>query len=127
MDFLIQVYGLCGQHLNAIDQGQSAEQLEEAKAIIEDMNREPTQAEIDANTLLEEKDRKEGERIAEEMMRKNDLEYEAAVARDGGAVTYYDTSTRSTLNNTTQVSNALSVDASDLVAAKLNLMLPAFN
>ena len=31
------------------------------------------------------------------------------------------------MNNTQMVSTGLSVDATDLVAAKLNMMLPAFN
>jgi hypothetical protein len=38
-----------------------------------------------------------------------------------------DNSSKSQMNNTQMVSTGLSVDATDLVAAKLNMMLPAFN
>ena len=38
-----------------------------------------------------------------------------------------DYSSKSQMNNTQMVSTGLSVDATDLVAAKLNMMLPAFN
>ena len=46
--------------------------------------------------------------------------------KSGGSIVMSDTSSKTQLNNTTVVSNSLSVDASDLVAAKLNMMLPAF-
>ena len=47
-------------------------------------------------------------------------------AMQGSSIVMSDTSSKTQLNNTTVVSNSLSVDASDLVAAKLNMMLPAF-
>ena len=48
------------------------------------------------------------------------------IEQGGGSIVMSDTSSKTQLNNTTVVSNSLSVDASDLVAAKLNMMLPAF-
>ena len=97
---------------------------EEAQALVAEMTREPTAAEIAA---AEAADNAKVEALVAAEMKRLELEADAEIARSGGAVQIYDTSSKSTLNNTTQVSNALSVDASDLVAAKLNLMLPAFN
>jgi len=97
---------------------------EEAKQLVAEMTREPTAAEIAA---AEAADNAKVEALVAAEMKRLELEADAEIARSGGAVQIYDTSSKSTLNNTTQVSNALSVDASDLVAAKLNLMLPAFN
>ena len=96
----------------------------EAQALVAEMTREPTAAEIAA---AEAADNAKVEALVAAEMKRLELEADAEIARSGGAVQIYDTSSKSTLNNTTQVSNALSVDASDLVAAKLNLMLPAFN
>jgi len=48
--------------------------------------------------------------------------YQEAIS-DAGTTTIIDSSTKSQLNNTTAVSNAFRVDASDLVAAKLNQIL----
>ena len=102
-----------------IDQGTGVSDAE-AQAMVAEMQKEPSAAEIAADEA------KLNALVAAEMKRL-ELAADAEIAAGGGAVVYNDTSTRSTLNNTTQVSNALSVDASDLVAAKLNLMLPAFN
>ena len=96
----------------------------EAQALVAEMTREPTAAEIAA---AEAADNAKVEALVAAEMKRLELEADAEIARSGGAVQIYDTSSKSTLNNTTQVSNALSVDASDLVAAKLNMMLPAFN
>ena len=97
---------------------------EEAQALVAEMTREPTAAEIAA---AEAADNAKVDALVAAEMKRLELEADAEIASSGGAVQIYDTSSKSTLNNTTQVSNALSVDASDLVAAKLNLMLPAFN
>ena len=96
----------------------------DAQKLVNDFTREATPAEIAAAQKAD--DDKVNALVAAEMKRL-ELEADAEIARSGGAVQIYDTSSKSTLNNTTQVSNALSVDASDLVAAKLNMMLPAFN
>ena len=45
----------------------------------------------------------------------------------GAPMIINDNSSKSQMNNTQMVSTGLSVDATDLVAAKLNMMLPAFN
>ncbi|MDP6587410.1 MAG: hypothetical protein QF535_22370, partial [Anaerolineales bacterium] len=92
----------------------------EAQAMVAAMQKEPSAADIAA-------DEAKLNALVEAEMKRLELAADAEIARTGGEVTYYDTSTKSTQNLTTQVSNALSVDASDLVAAKLNLMLPAFN
>jgi len=92
----------------------------EAQAMVAAMQKEPSAADIAA-------DEAKLNALVEAEMKRLELAAEAEIARTGGEVTVYDTSSRSTLNNATHVSNALSVDASDLVAAKLNLMLPAFN
>jgi hypothetical protein len=87
----------------------------------------PTEAQLADKAASEAEIERKAQQMAEAEMKRLDLLADAEIARTGGAVQIYDTSSKSTLNNTTQVSNALSVDASDLVAAKLNLMLPAFN
>ena len=114
--------GDMGSSLDYIDTNK--DMTAEAEATIAAMKRKPTDAEIVAN-------KKEDAAILAAEMKKLELiayaEELAMQKEHGDTVVYNDTSTRSTLNNTTQVSNALSVDASDLVAAKLNLMLPAFN
>ena len=96
----------------------------DAQKLVDDFTREATPAEIAA---AEATDNAKIDALVAAEMKRLELEADAEIARSGGAVQIYDTSSKSTLNNTTQVSNALSVDASDLVAAKLNLMLPAFN
>jgi len=96
----------------------------DAQKLVDDFTREPTAAEIAA---AEAADNAKVDALVAAEMKRLELEADAEIASSGGAVQIYDTSSKSTLNNTTQVSNALSVDASDLVAAKLNLMLPAFN
>ena len=52
---------------------------------------------------------------------------EAAMYKDQATMVFNDNSSKSQMNNTQMVSTGLSVDATDLVAAKLNMMLPAFN
>ena len=45
------------------------------------------------------------------------------IEQGGGSIVMSDTSSKTQLNNTTVVSNSLAVDASDLIASKLNMML----
>ena len=86
----------------------------------------PTEAQLADRAASEAEIERKAQQMADAEMKRLELLADAEFGT-GGAVQIYDTSSKSTLNNTTQVSNALSVDASDLVAAKLNLMLPAFN
>jgi len=77
------------------------------------------------------KDDGQGSAIAAEAMREADLQVEKDMQLyyDGGGTPMIinDNSSKSQMNNTQMVSTGLSVDATDLVAAKLNMMLPAFN
>ena len=102
------------------------DQTAEAQAAVNAMLN-PTEAQLADKAASEAEIERKAQQMAESEMKRLELLADAEIARSGGAVQIYDTSSKSTLNNTTQVSNALSVDASDLVAAKLNLMLPAFN
>ena len=88
------------------------------------INKEPTAAEIAA---AEKADKDELNALVAAEMKRLDLAADAEIARGGGTVVYNDTSSNSQMNNAQMVSNGLSVDATDLVAAKLNMMLPAFN
>jgi len=99
---------------------------EEAGSMVSAML-DPTEAQLAEKAASEAEIARQAEAMAAAEMKRLELLADEEFARTGGAVTVYDTSSRSTQNLTTQVSNALSVDASDLVAAKLNLMLPAFN
>jgi len=70
----------------------------------------------------------QGQKMADEAMRKANLEMENEMKQyNNQPLVVNNNSTNSQMNNTQMVSNGLSVDASDLVAAKLNLMLPAFS
>jgi len=74
------------------------------------------------------KDDGQGQKIADEEMRKANLKLESDMKEyNNQPLVVNNNSTNSQMNNTQMVSNGLSVDASDLVAAKLNLMLPAFS
>jgi hypothetical protein len=88
------------------------------------INKKPTAAEIAA---AEKADKDELNALVAAEMKRLDLAADAEIARGGGTVVYNDTSSNSQMNNAQMVSNGLSVDATDLVAAKLNMMLPAFN
>jgi len=91
----------------------------EAQAMVAEMKKEPSAAEIAANEA-------ELSALVVAEMKRLELEADAEIAAGGGIV-YNDTSSKSQMNNTQMVSTGLSVDASDLVAAKLNMMLPSFN
>jgi hypothetical protein len=52
---------------------------------------------------------------------------DASLEKERQTMIINDNSSKSQMNNTQMVSTGLSVDATDLVAAKLNMMLPAFN
>ena len=74
------------------------------------------------------KDDGQGQKIADEEMRKANLKLESDMKEyNNQPLVVNNNSTNSQMNNSQMVSNGLSVNASDLVAAKLNLMLPAFS
>jgi len=61
--------------------------------------------------------------VKKQMLEDEKLFKEAMQAQGGGSIVMSDTSSKTQLNNTTVVSNSLAVDASDLIASKLNMML----
>ena len=82
----------------------------------------------DANRF---KDDGQGSAIAAEALKQANLQLEKDMQlyneAGGTPMIINDNSSKSQMNNTQMVSTGLSVDATDLVAAKLNMMLPAFN
>ena len=77
------------------------------------------------------KDDGQGSEIAAEAIKQANLQLEKDMQlyneAGGTPMIINDNSSKSQMNNTQMVSTGLSVDATDLVAAKLNMMLPAFN
>ena len=77
------------------------------------------------------KDDGQGSAIAAEALKQANLQLEKDMQlyneAGGTPMIINDNSSKSQMNNTQMVSTGLSVDATDLVAAKLNMMLPAFN